>query len=204
MSARVTCRCCVRPIPQALGGRAVAALLRMSHTESLRPCLQEAGACRARQAYCTIVLPFGLGPHAPRTPHAQARARTKPPTSRQRPLGFTGRSCWKLINAFPAVEDPGNERARPGARLQARCTRIMHMRCPFAQRTCVEWRLTPRRLRALCACGQALLLMGVLFCVGKDGNRAAGKMLNRRDARRNASERPPVTKTLARGARLRF
>jgi hypothetical protein len=53
----------------------------------------------------------------------------------------------------------------------------MRMRCPFAQRA--ECRLQADSV-ALCACGQALLLMGVLFCVGKDGNRAAGKMLNRR------------------------
>ena len=34
---------------------------------------------------------------------------------------------------------------------------------------------------------QALLLMGMLFCVGKDGNRAAGKMLNRFDIARHVA-----------------
>ena len=80
-------------------------------------------------------------------------------------LARAGRSCWKLVNGLSAVEDPSNERARPGARLQARTRFRCCSRCLAISHSA----LPP----------QALLLMGMLFCVGKDGNRAAGKMLNR-------------------------
>jgi hypothetical protein len=39
-----------------------------------------------------------------------------------------GRSCWKLINGMGGIEEPANERARPGARLQARSAAAARVR----------------------------------------------------------------------------